>query len=78
VSVLEASGDCKGGTIMRAILKLFSFAAAVLCAGCQSVHQEDLVAWEGASVSALDAHPFFLTLPTFEQQWRMERKLGTT
>lgn len=37
--------------------------ASLLIAGCQTVHQEDLVAWEGAPVSALDAHPFFLTLP---------------
>jgi hypothetical protein len=48
---------------MRASLALFSFATAILFSGCQTVHQEDLVAWEGAPVFALDAHPFFLTLP---------------
>ena len=36
---------------------------SLMLSGCQTVHQEDLVAWEGALVSALDAHPFFLTLP---------------
>ena len=32
---------------------------SLMVAGCQSVHQEDLASWEGAPVSALDAHPYF-------------------
>jgi hypothetical protein len=36
--------------------------ASLLVAGCMTVRQEDLVAWEGAPVSALDAQPVFLTM----------------
>ena len=32
-------------------------------ASCGSVHPEDLNAWVGAPVSALDKHPIFLTMP---------------
>jgi hypothetical protein len=53
-----------GGAIMRAIFALLSVGiASSLFAGCQTVRQEDLVAWEGAPVSALDSHPVFLTMP---------------
>jgi hypothetical protein len=49
---------------MRATVTILSIIiASLFISGCQSVHQEDLVSWEGAPVSALDAHPFFLTLP---------------
>jgi hypothetical protein len=35
---------------------------SLMVAGCMTVHQEDLASWEGAPVSALDAHPIFLTM----------------
>lgn len=38
--------------------RLLCFLALVGC-----VHQEDLDAWKGQPVSALDAHPLFLTMP---------------
>jgi hypothetical protein len=49
------------GYTMRALLT-----AAVILSGCaspQGVRQQDLVAWSGVSVEALDTHSFFLTLP---------------
>jgi hypothetical protein len=49
---------------MRAIGPVLSIIiASLLIAGCQTVRQEDLVTWNGAPVSALDAQPFFLTRP---------------
>jgi hypothetical protein len=46
---------------MRATVAILSIiSASLLIAGC--VRQEDLVAWEGAPVSALDTHPVFLTM----------------
>jgi hypothetical protein len=48
---------------MRAITALLLIVCAgLLIAGCQTVRQEDLASWEGAPVSALDAHPIFLTM----------------
>jgi hypothetical protein len=49
---------------MRAVVAtLLIIIASSFISGCQTVHQEDLVAWEGAPVSALDTHPLFLTMP---------------
>jgi hypothetical protein len=31
--------------------------------GCATVHQEDLDAWKGAPVAALETHPVFMTMP---------------
>ena len=36
--------------------------------GCASVRQQDLDAWAGAPVEALDAHPLFLTMPMYRAQ----------
>lgn len=35
---------------------------AVFLASCATVRQDDLKAWQGAPVSALDTHPVFLTM----------------
>ncbi len=46
-------------------MRLFLTMAAVCLAlsGCATVHQEDLDAWRGVSVTELETHPFFITLP---------------
>ncbi|MET3497812.1 hypothetical protein [Variovorax boronicumulans] len=36
--------------------------------GCATVRQQDLDAWVGAPVEALDAHPVFLTMPMYRAQ----------
>ncbi len=41
---------------------LFIIAAIILVSGC-AVRQQDLDAWEGVPVEALDTHSLFLTLP---------------
>ncbi|AGU53404.1 hypothetical protein VAPA_2c08480 [Variovorax paradoxus B4] len=49
-----------------------SVASAALVAGfvsgCATVRQQDLDAWVGAPVEALDAHPLFLTMPVYRAQ----------
>ena len=45
--------------VMTAMLVTMCF----VLSGCASVQKEDLDAWEGAPVTALDAHPIFLTMP---------------
>ena len=37
-------------------------------AGCATVRQQDLNAWVGMPVEALDTHPFFLTVPMVRTQ----------
>lgn len=39
-----------------------------LISGCATVRQQDLDAWAGAPVEALDAHPLFLTMPMYRTQ----------
>jgi predicted metal-binding protein len=47
-------------------IKVAAVAATVLAlAGCATVDQEDLNAWVGVPVEALDTHSFFLTLPVY-------------
>jgi hypothetical protein len=41
--------------------RVFAFLSLALSA-CATVHQEDLDAWQGQPVSALDVHPVFLTM----------------
>lgn len=41
---------------------------AGLISGCATVRQQDLDAWAGAPVEALDAHPLFLTMPMYRTQ----------
>ena len=46
------------------MIRRFSIAALIGLAGCAPlVHQEDLDAWAGVPVAALDTHSFFLTVP---------------
>ena len=43
-----------------------SLTVAAVCLalpGCVTVHQEDLDAWKGAPVAALETHPIFMTMP---------------
>jgi hypothetical protein len=39
------------------------FASLSLIAGCATVQQADLDAWDGQPVAALETHPVFLTIP---------------
>jgi hypothetical protein len=39
-----------------------------LVAGCATVRQQDVDAWVGVPVEALDAHPVFLTMPMYRTQ----------
>ena len=39
---------------------------AVSPAGCLSVRQQDLDAWVGMPVEALDTHSFFITVPMYK------------
>lgn len=43
--------------------KLMALAVVAALAGCATVRQQDLDAWVGAPVAALDTHRLFLTLP---------------
>ena len=56
-------GKHDGRRILKARLLSATFVTVVLL-GCVSktIHQEDLRAWEGGQVSALDTHPMFQTM----------------
>ncbi len=41
---------------------------SVAVAGCATVRQQDLDAWVGVPVEALDTHPLFLTIPMYRTQ----------
>lgn len=43
--------------------KMITAALVVLVAGCATVRQQDLDAWVGVPVEALDTHSFFITVP---------------
>ncbi|MET4575976.1 hypothetical protein [Ottowia thiooxydans] len=49
------------------IFRSITFAALLIgtLVGCASVRQQDLDAWVGAPVEALDTHPLFLTMPMY-------------
>jgi hypothetical protein len=48
------------------LLKLSTIVTFVfLLVGCLTVRQQDLNAWVGVSVEALDTHSFFLTVPMY-------------
>lgn len=40
--------------------------AAASLFGCATVRQQDLSAWEGVPVEALDTHPVFLSMPMYK------------
>lgn len=43
--------------------KLLVLGIAAVLSGCAAVHKEDLDAWVGMPVEALDTHTFFITVP---------------
>lgn len=52
--------------IFRYIACAAIIAASV--AGCATVRQQDVDAWAGAPVEALDTHPLFLSMPVYRTQ----------
>ena len=55
--------DCKSQIKALGILL-----TALAITGCKTVRTEDLVAWEGQPVAALDMHPVFLSMPLIRTQ----------
>lgn len=45
---------------------LIVYAAAISLLGCATVRQQDLIAWQGVSVQALDTHPVFVSMPMYK------------
>ena len=52
-----------GGKPLKYRSAAFVLSSTLLLLGCATVHQEDLQAWQGAPVAALDTHPIFVTMP---------------
>ena len=50
---------------MRLLQLITAMAIASLLAACATVRQQDLDAWVGVPVEALDTHSFFITVPMF-------------
>jgi len=50
---------------MRLLQLTAAMAIVSLLAGCATVRQQDLDAWVGVPVEALDTHSFFITVPMF-------------
>ena len=50
---------------MRLLQLITSMAIVSLLAACATVRQQDLDAWVGVPVEALDTHSFFITVPMF-------------
>ena len=50
---------------MRLLQLTTAMAIVSLLAGCATVRQQDLDAWVGVPVEALDTHSFFITVPMF-------------
>lgn len=50
---------------MRLLQLTTAIAVVFLLAGCATVRQQDLDAWVGVPVEALDTHSFFITVPMF-------------
>lgn len=45
---------------------LLACVAAISLLGCATVRQQDLAAWQGVSVQALDTHPIFVSMPMYK------------
>lgn len=45
---------------------LLACATAISLLGCTTVRQQDLAAWQGVSVQALDTHPVFVSMPMYK------------
>lgn len=50
---------------MKPFTMAVAAAAVMAVAGCATVNQEDLDAWVGVPVEALDTHSFFVTIPMY-------------
>jgi hypothetical protein len=50
------------------VKKFFLYLVIVAVSGCATVRQEDLDAWVGKPVVALETHPFFITVPVVKTQ----------
>lgn len=50
---------------MRLLKLTIAVLVVSLLAGCATVRQQDLDAWVGIPVEALDTHSFFITVPMF-------------
>ncbi len=48
---------------MKTGARVAALTIACVVTGCATVRQEDLQAWEGQPVAALESHPIFVTLP---------------
>jgi hypothetical protein len=48
---------------MKAVSIIACLGTFLLVIGCMSIRQQDLDAWVGKPVEALDTHSFFITLP---------------
>ncbi|ARU05651.1 hypothetical protein CCO03_14005 [Comamonas serinivorans] len=51
---------------MKTVKALFALSAIPLLFGCATVRQQDLAAWDGVPVEALDTHPLFLSMPMYK------------
>ena len=54
----------KGNKVKKSFILLIVLAVS----GCATVRQEDLDAWVGKPVVALETHPFFITVPVVKTQ----------
>lgn len=50
---------------MKALKTAFAVAIALTVAACATVRKQDLDAWVGIPVEALDTHSFFITVPMY-------------
>lgn len=50
---------------MRAPKFVIALAVALIVTGCATVRKQDLDAWVGIPVEALDTHTFFITVPMY-------------
>jgi len=57
---------CMSESPMNITKALVVGAAVAALAGCETVRQQDLAAWEGVSVQALDTHPVFVSMPMYK------------
>lgn len=51
---------------MRILKILLTVGLAVVVVGCATVRQQDLDAWVGVPIEALDTHSFFITVPMYK------------
>ncbi len=51
---------------MSTTKRLVVYALFVSLAGCATVRQQDVVAWQGVPVQSLDMHPLFVTMPMYK------------